>query len=160
MSSLSWAATCPVKNWKIKHHARSLCCTVSVVSSHTYYSTLTRHAPATQTSFVLFKEARLSPFSRPGSCSSTCLAHASSDLPSAGSPSLFRTQSNVTSSEGTGYWEGLYSSVRNMGKSVALHTEQLSRQKRKLTPRKTIKGKRNILQLAQQHLHKHKINIV
>ena len=92
MSSLSWAATCPVKNWKIKHRGRRLCCTVSVVSSRTYHSTLTHHAPATQTSFVLFKEARLSPVSGLGSCSFTCLAHTSSDLPTAGSPSLFRTQ--------------------------------------------------------------------
>ena len=65
MSSLSWAATCPVKNWKIKHRGRRLYCTVSVVSSHIYHSTLTHHAPATHTPFVLFKEARLSPISRP-----------------------------------------------------------------------------------------------
>ena len=76
----------------IKHRGRRLCCTVSVVSSRTYHSTLTHHAPATQTSFVLFKEARLSPVSGLGSCSFTCLAHTSSDLPTAGSPSLFRTQ--------------------------------------------------------------------
>lgn len=40
MSPLSWAATCAVKNRKIKHHARSLCCPIcsfiSYIRLHPY----------------------------------------------------------------------------------------------------------------------------
>ena len=158
MSSLSWAATCPVKNWKIKHRGRRLCCTVSVVSSRTYHSTLTHHAPATQTSFVLFKEARLSPVSGLGSCSFTCLAHTSSDLPTAGFPSLFRTQFKCHLLRENRTLRGALQFCEEYGKVCCSTYRTTEQTKKKINSKKNneIKTYHNILQLAQQHLHKHK----
>ena len=121
MSPLSWAATCAVKNRKIKHHARSLCCPICSFIS---YIRLHPYPPRSSHSDVLCFVQR--------SQALTCLKAwlLQFHLPStrflrpsySWSPSLFRTQSNITSSEQDiergfivlcGIWENLLLYTQN-----------------------------------------------